>query len=320
MSLYTIPNLFPRRSINLVVGTPKSGRLRLILPQLESYASGGPFLDYSLDKDQQPEQLGAIVCGQTFDSLFHQVRALRLETLSDPKAFPVEPWQPITDAEAPSDAETLTEAYGRLTKAAGRPPKLLLVDGLQLMMTSGQINHMHKVREFYRGLQGFCMQNDCTIIGTVSTAKMKRGESYALNARIMGSVQWAENADTLIGIEVFDSELPRPQLGGFRQICVLTSSEAPRYFYAAFDERGRLLPQSRPEGPGEAIAEESLDAILKLHQPGSQFSRKDFVAWGEQVQISLRTVERWLASRLELGMLEKQGSTSATIYQKPVEN
>ena len=214
----TVPGLFNRRSINLVVGTPKSGRLRLILPQLESYANGGSFLDYSLDKDQQPEQLGAIVCTQTFDSLWHQVRGLDLESLSNPKVFPIEPWQPATGTETPSDAETLTEAYARLTRAAGAPPRLLLIDGLQLMMTSGQVNHQHHVREFYRGLQNFCMANDCTIIGTVSTAKMKNGESYALNARILGSVQWAENADTLIGIAVIDSELPGRQPTSYRGV------------------------------------------------------------------------------------------------------
>lgn len=320
MSKPTVPGLFNRRSINLVVGTPKSGRLRLILPQLESYANGGPFLDYSLDKDQTPEQLGAVVCTQTFDSLWQQVRDLELESLTNPKVFPIECWQPASGTEAPSDAETLMEAYRRLTAAAGRPPKILLIDGLQLMMTSGLINQMHKVREFFRGLQGFCMTNDCTIIGTVSTAKMKRGESYSLNARIMGSVQWAENADTLIGIEVFESESPKPQLGGFRQICVQTSKETPRYFFAGFDPKGRLQLQSRPEGAAEAIAEDNLDAILKTQSPGTMFSRKEFIAWGEQVGVGVRTVERWLASRLELGMLDKQGSTSATVYLKPTQN
>ncbi len=316
----TVPGLFPRRSINLVVGTPKSGRLRLILPQLESYASGGPFFDYSLAKDQTPEQLGAIVCTQAFDSLWHQIRSLELEALSDPRGFPIEPWQPVQGAEAPTDAETLTEAYQRLTRAAGQPPRVLLIDGLQLMMTSGKINHMHAVREFYRGLQQFTMANDCTIIGTVSTAKMKNGESYTLNSRILGSVQWAENADTLIGVDVYDTEQPGRQPGGFRMVRVQTSNEAPRVFFAGFDGKGRLVLQSRPEGPAEIIAEDSLDALLKTHQPGTQFSRKDFIGWGEQLQISLRTVERWLASRLELGMLNKEGSTSRTVYLKPLEN
>ena len=89
-------------------------------------------------------------------------------------------------------------------------------------------------------------------------------------------------------------------------------------FFAGFDKKGCLQVQSRPEGPAEAMAEENLDALLRTFKPGTVFSRKDFIAWGEQLQVSLRTVERWIASRLELGMLEKQGSTSATVYMRQV--
>lgn len=318
-SNFLIPGLIPRRSLNLVIGPVKSGRVSLILRQLDLYYSSHQFLDYPLDPDQLPEQVGAIVCSRTFKWLFDKVRALNLDALTYPQLFPIESWERKPDEHWTA---TLSRKLDHQTVTAqGHRPRLLLIEDVQMMMPSGKINDPGAVNDFLLELQEFCSEQDIAILGTVGMAKMKAGEDYPLlQQRVMGSVQWANPAATLIGVKILDTNLPASRRSTWREITVMTSNAAPRTLYADFDLLGRLTPAEKPTRAVESQAEQELDTMLAARKPGEQFTRQDFLAWGAGHSLSIRTVDRWIATRVELGMLEKSGNTNRTVYWRPLES
>jgi hypothetical protein len=318
-SNYLIPGLIPRRSINLVIGPAKSGRSSLLLPQFNSYLASHQFLDYPLDTDQRPEQIAALLCQRPIDWMMHKTRSLKLEALTYPSLFPIEYWngRPGTAWQ-----DTLSLHLDHQTVASqGRRPRLLYVEGFQMMMPDGKLNDPGAVNGFLGSLQEFCTEQDLAIIGTVGMAKMKAGENYPLlQQRVMGSVQWAESASTLIGVQILDANLPASRRSTWREITVMARGDAPRTLYADFDGAGRLVPTDKPSVAAESQSEQEMDALLAARKPGEQFVRQDFLDWGGIRSLSVRTVDRWIASRVELGMLDKKGNTSSTIYWKPTEN
>lgn len=319
---FTIPGLFPRRSVNLLIGTPKSGRLRFILPQLDNYAAGLPFLN--LPVPSPPEQLGMILCARKWDSVWGKLRQLDLTTLTRPQVFPIEKWSCSPDDQSePLHQFPLELPYQRLTATAGRPPRFLFVEGIQLVLTSGKSNDLHAVAEFFNRLQAFCDQHDCTILGTVGMAKAKRGDQYELLPhRILGSAQWAEATSCLIGIE---KSSPSSEI---RRITTMASEGPQPVLYADFDLQGRLLLCDRPERPAEAVMS-VFTSRIEAADPGTVFTRKEFLEWadsinlqarlkGEAPKIGIRTVDRWIGESLDLGRLVATAGRGE--YMKPLMN
>jgi hypothetical protein len=315
----TVPELFARRSINLLIGTPKSGRTRLALTHLNEYLSAGKFFDYSLKEGQKPEQVGAITCARTFDDMFYKMSSMGLGALQAAHSFPIEKWDPKACFD---DSYTvLDSAYQRLCQHTLTPVKFLFIDGFQLLQSSGKVNDQHAVGEHYRELQQFCENRDCTILGTVGTAKMKSGESYPLlSHRVMGSAQWTESANTLIGLAVLDTNLPAVRRSAWRELTIQASGSRDRTLYMDFDTDGRLWPKIRQQEAAESTMDAELDRVLELMKPGEQFGRRVVMDWAERLKISPRKADEWIASRLELGFLEKKGNTTSTVYWRPLTN
>jgi len=316
-----VPGLIPRRSINLVVGSSGSGKTNVILPQLDLYAAGESFMGYRIGG--KPEQLGAITCSQTMDELYYHVLESKFTHLNATKAFPITAWHPAPDV---TDLQALQAAYDDLCQHANSPVRFLLVDGIQNLMTSGKVNDQHPVKEFFKDMHKFCFQHDLTVLGTIGTAKMKKGESYPLlSERVFGSQLWATESQTLIGVEQMELNLPVERRSTMRRIILQPRREAPLVRYADFDPTGRLVLADRPDA-AEIEAESPTHALLNRRleaaAPGVQMTKEQFVEWGEAIGCSLRTVERWLAivSHPDISLLIKSGSKKAMLYTKPVMN
>lgn len=316
-----VPGLIPRRSINLIVGSSGSGKTNVVLPQLDLYAAGDSFMGYRIGG--KPEQIGAITCCQTMDELYYHVQEGKFAYLTATKAFPIVAWQPLPEV---TDIEALEAAYSDLCRYANSPIKLLFVDGIQNLMTEGKVNDQRPVKHFFREMHKFCLTHDLTIIGTIGTAKMKRGESYPLlSERVLGSQLWATESSTLIGIEQIDLHLPIERRSNIRRIILQPRREAPLVRYADFDSTGRLSLIDRPDAAEiemENPTHAALNQRLDIAPPGVQLTKAEIVEWGESVGCSLRTVERWLAivSHPDIGMLIKTGNAKATLYTKPIKH
>lgn len=323
----TIPGLFPRRTVNLLIGATASGKTALVLTQLESYLASGQFLGYQLAPEHEPDQCGAVVCSGTLESLYDRILALELDILSDLSRFPIRAWDPQTSETGVAD--TLTRLYDELTVAARRPIRFLLIEGLQLMM-DGKAVDPKATKDFYNILHKFCMDNDVTILGTVGMPKMKRGESYPiLGDRAYGCAVWTAEASTLIGIEACHIELPEEARPTYRRVLLQTrASTSMEILYLSMQEgQGAsggavmtVLSYEPDRGRVEPSSEVVLDRLLEQYSVGTEMTKETFRGWGETHGISDRTIERWLQARIMLGSIRAMGTTRNRRYVKPLPN
>lgn len=316
-SAYLVPEVLSRSSIIILVGASFSGKTSLIVPQLEDYAAGRGFLGYK--PGDKPEQCGAIVCGQTVDDLFKVVRNEQFPHLCAHKAFPIVMMHHKDDQ---TDMEALKQAYDSLNEGANSPVRLLLIEDMQGLMASGKLSDPRSVSDLLYDLRRFCMAYNVTIIGTVLEAKMKTGESYkSLAAKVYGAVKWAQESSCLIGVEE-DGTGSRHTI---RRVDIWPRGCARIVRYADFDQFGHLRLLDRPDPTTTAKENPTyvmLDTRLMAHRPGTEFSKDEFLKWGEDLGVGQRTIERWLGMRCDpdMGWLIRIGNTQSLTYQKPFEN
>lgn len=308
---FLVPSLFPRQSISLLVGTSRVGLLRFILPQLENYARGLPFLNVPAhDPIHPPEQLGIIVCDRALGKVTSRIRLMGLERLVEPGVCPIEVWDCVAEADPEveeldgrkSRGFPLDAAFERLTKRCrgGRPPSLLLVVGLQAPAPSaGKKAEPKIVNEYMSRLRDFCARNKCTILGTVGTAKPTYSQNYTtIPHKIFGSIQWAASAASLLCVEYCGKHRD------YRRLSVQTGEGYEQQFgssfYVRFSElEGRLELSDAPESP-RTPSFVALDRMLEdCFEPGGDYTRADFVAQAKHLDISDSTVERWLTACVE---------------------
>jgi hypothetical protein len=319
-----VPGLFTRCSINLLIGPTFVGKTVLALTQLDHYTATGQFLGYQLPQGASPDACAAIVATQGLSSFHGLLRSLRLPAITSPVKFPIEEWEMRT-------SETMTEGLVRLWKKMSRlaqqPIRLLYVEGFQNLLENGKLNDPRSVQEFYTKLRQFCAEYRVTILGSVPQGKMRKGESYALvGERVYGSVAWANEADTVIGMEQLMVHLPVELRPSFRKITIQVRGVGTEIRWVDFNDRGRLEVIDRAkelatENPTFAM----LDRILGQALPGSEWSREELFEWAERtdVDVSMRSMERWIASRCDtsLSLLVKVGTGPRNRrYKKPFTN
>lgn len=312
---YLVPEILLRNSITLVIGGNLSGKTNLVLSQLDDYAAGKGFMGY-LPGDA-PEQIGAIVCTGTRDDLWNVAyKPQFLPHVSDPRTFPI---VKMVHGEM-TDQAAIQSVYDELNRWSAAPVKLLLVEDLQGMMQTRKVNDPKLVADFMATLRQFCIANGVTILATVSEAKMKKGESYKIvSHRAFGSILWGQESSCVIGVE---REIGA---GSLRRIEICPKAHADHTSYANFDQNGQLRILDRPDTASDtkdSPAHSKLDARFLEEAPGGEFTREIFLQWGEDIGVSIRTVDRWLALRSDpdMGFIEKVGNTRSTTYRKPREN
>ena len=313
-----IPGLLHRQSVNLLVGSPSSGKTLLALSQLEEYAAGKGFLGYPAEGDYTPVQLGVISATRTLNDMLHSVQPFPL--LSSQSVFPIEAWN-SGDTEI-SELDTLNRIYSKLSETTPqhRPVRLLLVEGIQSLMQTGKVNDNKQVKDFCVRLHRFCESRDVTILGTVGTAKMKKGDYYPLLAdRVFGAATWAHESKTFLGIEQIDLHRPISLRPSIRRVIIQVPDGPGRVLYTDFDDDGRLRVLTEEASDQTSSTEQGLDDQLAQEKEGAEFRRQELNEWGDNLStpVSPRTVQRWIDSRVELGFLQRKGSTRSLTYMKP---
>lgn len=319
---WLVNNLIAEHSVNLIAGTSRTGKTALALPMLDQYSIGEGMLDYSPNPSLPPRRMGALVLDRSPASIQSEITRLECHNLSTPQTFP------ITDL----DPEIMGAAFRRCEKGSepnvfdlmcavqagllGRP-QLLYIEAIDDLMPPGPVT-ARVIRKFLVDLGKFCKRQDCTIIGTVGTAKHKAGEGYlAPIDQITGYSTWGSGTATAIIITYPDG--PTFTVHDSRRLFIASRGVQDRIAYARFQREGRLelaVPVIREaDSPRD-----KLSARLAAEPEGSDYTRGVFVEWGEQLTVSSRTVDKWIAEQIELGMLDKQGKTSNAKFRKPVTN
>ena len=85
--------------------------------------------------------------------------------------------------------------------------------------------------------------------------------------------------------------------------------------YARFDLSGTLRLAAKPETPSMDSGDR-LDCMLDLLDPDSLIEPADLQEWAEQLEITVRTVRRWVTAKIESGEIVKEGSTKGARYRK----
>ena len=321
----TVPGLFRRRSVNLIVGRSKIGRMRFALTQLNLYADlGSPrFLERAVET---VVQLGCVIGAQA-DQMLHDLRAMGLENLTRPGAFPIVSYR-ASRADESEPLHPLKVPYEQLVRSnfCPAPPQFLLIENLQSLLPGGDAAKEKEVAGFMDQLHEFVEERDCTILGTVGTPKMLKGQGYAsLPERIKGCTQWAEGADTLIGLDEIHATagngLTREGAKRYRKVSVMPAGAQEFQLCSRFEQDGRLVLCEWPEGRIWSVTGQPvLEARLLAEREGKKFNRGDFHEWGMQADVSERTVDRWIAAAIKAGLLVKEGAGPLTGYVKPRAN
>jgi len=175
--------------------------------------------------------------------------------------------------------------------------RIIFIEALGALVPSGRLNDYHTILRFYKGLFHICRKHDLTLIGTDHQPKLKDDESFTHpRDKVLGSVAWAACSDTVILIEPENSKNPHR-----RRMTILPRNESHFEHSLDFDQNGRLLIMGDDEGVGFLLDQE----LGKLPE-GDILPTKTAQGWGELHKISERAVERWLASGVETGKLERK--------------
>jgi hypothetical protein len=300
--------------------------MRFALTQMNFYADLAmpEFLDR---KVPTPVQLGCVIGAQA-DQLLYDLRAMGLENLTRPGVFPVVGYRPSRADDSGESLHPLKVPFEQLVRSGfcSVPPRFLLVENLQSLLPGGDASRPKDVASFMDRLQEFAEEHDCTILGTVGTPKMLKGQGYAsLPERILGCIQWAEGADTLIGIEALAATagngLGREAAKRYRRVSVMPAGAEEFQVCSRFEPDGRLVPCEWPLAVGWSVTGQPvLEAKLAGEREGKRFRANDFYAWGMQADLHERTVRRWMKAAVGAGLLTPQGEGAMTMYVKPRSN
>lgn len=327
----TVPGLFARRSINIIVGDSKTGRMRLALTNLNTYADpdSSIFLDHAIS---HPVSLGCILCMRDKDRTLNDLSTMGLENLkhlgtTPGGGFPVFRWL-ASEAETSEPLHLLELPYKSLymdkdhTMEIGPKPNFLLIENLQSLLPSGNTSNEKEVTVFLDLLRQFCNEKDVTILGTVGTPKATKGYSHC--QRIKGTGLWSEGTDTLISLEEVRASsangLTRSEANLYRKLTIIPPGRPRITKWVRFNvEDGRLLTTESPQPNGD-IGIPMLYQMLSLQEAGTTFTRATLQEWGMQAKAGERTVDRWIGECVKGGQLRKDGYAATTLYTKQAEN
>ena len=308
--------LFKPATFNLIIGSPKSGRTKLALTNLNSYRAGSGFLDHHLAPKEKLLQMAAISATGTSDELKSTIRDLELAHLNDFHNFPIRDWDDSQDEDWRGTLSRLLKEMEE-EEAAG-PIKFLFIRGLQNMMPSGRVNDFKLASKFCRELKEFCVERSLIILATVGTAKQKHIERYSqLADRIFGASVWAEWASTLIGIERLNLERMEEEREPGRRIVIQSHNYEVVLDGEWCEDTGRLIVVDRQtlldEAPSFAMMDRVWDSSVTC---GAVLDRQQVVELAEW-PLSYSTMGRWLRRRShdKMGFVEKVGKGK---YRKPL--
>jgi hypothetical protein len=273
------------RSINIIAGQARVGKLRLLLSQLHAYHLDNRFLGFT--NGQQSPRMG-LLTNEHPDRFTATIESLKLSTLN-PQSLPV-----IQSSFDHDHMEPIESAYERFPNH----PNLLIVHGLHSFMPSGKISEFGDVRDFCRKLSHWCHEKNVTILATAIMAKQKMGQGYEhVLDRIIGSTNWVTWAGTCIIIDQIEGESLTSPL---RKVVVASRDEQWHESAWEFDAGGRLVPSIAPLHWYEQM-DKHLDGVV-FDQP---LRTAELVSWSQEIGIASTSLKQWIRDKIREGDLSK---------------
>jgi AAA domain len=178
-----------------------------------------------------------------------------------------------------------------------RAVKWLFIEGVATLI-DGKLSDNSAVAGFLKQVSQFAQDQKITILLSVHSPKMKKGEEYNNpRERILGAVAWGGYSSTLF---VLSQDDPSDMKNLNRTLIVLPRNHPTREYHFTMTKEGRLH---------ETFAQETLQARLSLRQIlkiDTWMSRGDLLAIFTNLGLSPSALDRSLAAFLESGVVAKR--------------
>lgn len=276
---YIVDQIMPVRRVHLMAGPSGAGKSTYMLQIIKELQQGHPIWGY----DSFPQSL-LYMCADRLEEDMRETIARVDSTLSIPVYS-------LIDNNIPMTIGTILKTARQVVPGV----KLVILDGgLGLLVEEGRINDHSKVADMLRTAARLCKSMDITIIAILHSPKTKEGEGY-LNPRqrLLGSVAWAAFSNAIILVEPGDAKEITDRN---RIVSVLPRNAEEMTFRYTLDKQGCFVSAT------DDMDQYILDSFIRRCPYEQEISTAQMVAICQGVP--KRTVERWIKSRVEQGLLQ----------------
>ena len=278
-----VEGIWPRYSLNLVVGSSGSGKSRWILPQLAALQKGEPVLGRP---SCGPVKVAYVLCDRPSQEAFNTMEEIGV----DPKVIPTFSFMDIE----------LPWTLDNIIKNIPSDTELVYVEAIACVLQSDDLSGYHQALRLCRKFHLHTKKTGLSFWGSTHPPKMKKGEGF-INDRNsgIGSVGVPGSAGT-IAVFYEDSETER-------EIRIKPHSGPALSFKYYFNEHGVLVETS--QDIGKAI----LDFWLKGLPAGKHFTTAEAQDQAERCKLGRASGTRWLTESVNDGRIIK---LARGVYQK----
>jgi hypothetical protein len=216
MADYFVPNLWPKRRLNLICGASGAGKTRWILPQLVSlHKSGTPVLYTTCDRTIEDAQ-------ETLEEMGHSKDSLPM----------------VSFMNAGDDIKFSVDGLYVLTE--GHNPEILFIETIAALVTD--MNKVKDVLEFSRRINRYMRTTHISVWGSSWIPKAREGDQFTRTRdNVMGSAAWPGICGTIVYIDS-----PNGEEAPERDINILLRNAPSRIETMRFNDHGILEPFSKP--------------------------------------------------------------------------
>lgn len=291
---YFVDGLLSSHEINLIYGPPGSGKTRLMFDLFQCIIKASKFLG-------QFNVSCLDFAYATYDRSEKKTRKLLEEF--DLSNIMYKSLRNVKSASQTHEDVPIDQLPSLFPSA-----KVIAVDGFGLTIPGGKCNDYSVMGNYLRWCGTVAEKKGVAFLFSLHTPKQKTN-SQITNARQMalGSTILSGIAEGMIYIDHYDSM----DLDDSRRIIRLLPHDAkPQTLVYEINEYGKLVPWVDPK---ELTTKNKLYAKLP-----NQFDRATAIDVGEEMEIPIRTVDRYIKQWLEDGQLFAEGTTWRTYFKRKV--
>jgi hypothetical protein len=287
---YIVDKLFPANDISIISGPHGVGTSTFALQAFDAITDGRPVLD--LPSVQTPAVF--IACDRPLEALHEHMESLGIDPRLKPSLSLVGQLQRGEDSNL--------AGVQAILKQAGISARLWFLDGMNALC-KGKVTDYNDVSKFLDGAADYCTKNKITVIACIRSCKAKEGNGYTAPLdRVLGPGAWVGQAGCKVMIDYHDAK----NLSDSYRIFGVCPRRAKYYYrWGQFTPTGELLPC---DAPALAAEPESPLAIWLTTQPEqAEFTLDEAEDALRGLNVSKRTILRWIAAEVESGKLAKVG-------------
>lgn len=282
---YLLENVIAEHQVNLVAGSSGSGKTRWIFQLKHEMENSRRFLGYKtqyvrwgyLSGDRSGESIR-----ETLSNMGMNPRTVPIYSCVDNKAI----------------GKSIPALWAEVCEVLERVPDFLVIDGFTSFCPEGEINNYAKVAKWLGGLQGWCQDQQVTILGACHTTKSREGEEITdPRQRILGSTAWAAYTE---GVVVIDKPHQGGEKDAHRDIYMCGRNSGMEIVKVQFNDQGWLEEREEQREKTDALGFLLEDTL----RPGTEHKSANLEKLAMDLgKISRATFHRWLAKQKERGAL-----------------